>query len=184
MVRITNVADDAANDLVTERAALQGRLDQATAAAEVCCEVGLPASDCALQLVESNLAAGHRDALVQAVHAQQRAFVERDEIRVEQAALQWQAWPQQEQLQQCHGAEIRQMAGEHAELRARAFHYEAAAEAVVQRQELDARCVSAAAEQRCEQYILAARAESAVGLAESCQSRELANAGCRGKLSS
>ena len=75
--RMTSFADHAANDLVSERAALQGRLDQATAAAVLRSEAGLAAYDHALQLTKRNLSADHRDELMRALHAQQRAISER-----------------------------------------------------------------------------------------------------------
>ena len=58
------------------------------------------------------------------------------------------------------------MACEHAELVALAFRHEAAAEAVAQRQRLEVRCVAVAVEQRCEQFVLSARAEGEENLAE------------------
>ena len=67
VARMASFADYAANHLVTERAALQGRLDQATAAAELRCEAGLAASDAACKLTMSCLADSHRDELRQAV---------------------------------------------------------------------------------------------------------------------
>ena len=48
VVRMTSLADYAASDLLTERAALQRRLDHATATAELRCEAGRAASDLAL----------------------------------------------------------------------------------------------------------------------------------------
>ena len=80
--------------------------------------------------------------------------------------MQRQAWRQQEQLQQWHGAAARQMAVEHAALLARASRYEAAAEAVVQRQQLDGRCVAAVIEQRGEQAVFTVRTEGAANLPE------------------
>ena len=58
------------------------------------------------------------------------------------------------------------MASEHAELLARASHYEAAADALAQQKELDARCVAAAFGQRCGRIFAATRAELAASQAE------------------
>ena len=71
------------------------------------------------------------------------------------------AGQQQEQLQQLHGVETRQLANEHAELLARSSHVEAAAEAFAQRQALDARSVATAVEQRCERLVATTRDELA-----------------------
>ena len=52
-----------------------------------------------------------------------------------------------------------------AELVARASHYEAAADALAQKQELDARCIATAVEQRCERLFVTIRAELATSQA-------------------
>ena len=87
VARISSLADWAAVDLATKRAAFEGRLGQAIAAARHRYRLGLAASDHALQHAENVTADEFRDELSQVIAAQRRAFSEHDAIPAEEASL-------------------------------------------------------------------------------------------------
>ena len=78
---------------------------------------------------------------------------------------------QQQQQQQWHGAETRQLVQGHVEMQARVAHYEAAAQALEQRRDLDVRNNATVTEHPCERVFQALRSENE-GLASQLRSVE------------